>query len=91
MLARIIERERPDAVLPTLGGQTGLNLAMELHDGGVLEANGTELIGADAAAIATAASTALPPSSSIRNPACAANGWLVATAPLRAITADRRD
>ena len=54
VLARIIERERPDAVLPTLGGQTGLNLAMELHDSGVLEANGTELIGADAAAIATA-------------------------------------
>ena len=54
VLARIIERERPGAVLPTLGGQTGLNLAMELVDGGVLEANGTELIGADAAAIATA-------------------------------------
>jgi len=54
VLASIIERERPDAVLPTLGGQTGLNLAMELVAGGVLEANGTELIGADAAAIATA-------------------------------------
>ena len=54
VLARIIERERPDAVLPTLGGQTGLNLAMELEADGVLEANGTELIGADAAAIATA-------------------------------------
>ncbi len=54
VLARIIERERPDAVLPTLGGQTGLNLAMELVEGGVLEAGGTELIGADAAAIATA-------------------------------------
>ena len=54
VLARIIERERPDAVLPTLGGQTGLNLAMELVADGVLEATGTELIGADAAAIATA-------------------------------------
>ena len=54
VLASIIERERPDAVLPTLGGQTGLNLAMELVAGGVLEANGAELIGADAAAIATA-------------------------------------
>ena len=54
VLARIIEREQPDAVLPTLGGQTGLNLAMELVDHGVLEANGVELIGADAAAIATA-------------------------------------
>ena len=54
VLASIIERERPDAVLPTLGGQTGLNLAMELVADGTLEANGTELIGADAAAIATA-------------------------------------
>ena len=54
VLASIIERERPDALLPTLGGQTGLNLAMELVADGVLEANGTELIGADAAAIATA-------------------------------------
>ena len=54
VLARIVERERPDAVLPTLGGQTGLNLAMELVAAGVLEANGAELIGADAVAIATA-------------------------------------
>ncbi len=54
VLARIIERERPDAVLPTLGGQTGLNLAMELVEAGVLDANDTELIGADATAIATA-------------------------------------
>ena len=54
VLASIIERERPDALLPTLGGQTGLNLAMELVADGVLEANGTELIGADATAIATA-------------------------------------
>ena len=54
VLAGIVERERPDALLPTLGGQTGLNLAMELVAGGVLEAGGTELIGADAAAIATA-------------------------------------
>ena len=54
VLARIVERERPDAVLPTLGGQTGLNLAMELVADGVLEAAGAELIGADADAIATA-------------------------------------
>ncbi|RMH72886.1 MAG: carbamoyl-phosphate synthase large subunit [Actinomyces sp.] len=54
VLTRIIEKERPDAVLPTLGGQTGLNLAMELHHAGVLAANGVELIGADAEAIATA-------------------------------------
>ena len=54
VLARIIERERPDALLATLGGQTGLNLAMELDEAGVLNACGVELIGADATAIATA-------------------------------------
>ena len=54
VLARIVERERPDALLPTLGGQTGLNLAMELVAADALEATGTELIGADADAIATA-------------------------------------
>ena len=54
VLARIIERERPDAVLPTLGGQTALNLAMELANRGVLEANGCEMIGASAEAIACA-------------------------------------
>src|SRR4051812_30502002 len=47
----ILERERPDALLPTLGGQTALNLAMELHEDGTLERFGVELIGADAAAI----------------------------------------
>jgi carbamoyl-phosphate synthase large subunit len=41
----IIERERPDALLPTLGGQTGLNLAVELHEAGVLERHGVELLG----------------------------------------------
>jgi carbamoyl-phosphate synthase large subunit len=46
VLARIIERERPDAVLPTLGGQTGLNLAMALHERGVVGGpGGPELIG----------------------------------------------
>jgi len=50
----VIARERPDALLPTLGGQTGLNLAMKLHEGGVLERYGVEMIGANATAIATA-------------------------------------
>ena len=50
-LERIIERERPDALLPTLGGQTALNLAKSLHDDGVLERYGVELIGADYDAI----------------------------------------
>jgi carbamoyl-phosphate synthase large subunit len=55
MLARIIDREKPDAVLPTLGGQTGLNLAMALHGKGLVGVPGTpELIGANAEAIATA-------------------------------------
>jgi carbamoyl-phosphate synthase large subunit len=50
-VARIIEKERPDALLPTLGGQTALNLAMALHEDGTLERFEVELIGADAAAI----------------------------------------
>jgi len=45
-LAAIIDRERPDALLPTLGGQTSLNLAVELAENGVLEEYGVELIGA---------------------------------------------
>ncbi len=54
-MERIIERERPDAVLPTLGGQTALNLAMELVDRKAVGRPGTpELIGATAEAIATA-------------------------------------
>jgi carbamoyl-phosphate synthase large subunit len=47
----IIEKERPDALLPTLGGQTALNLAMALHEDGTLERYGVELIGADSVAI----------------------------------------
>jgi carbamoyl-phosphate synthase large subunit len=50
-VARIVERERPDALLPTLGGQTALNLASALHEEGVLERFGVELIGADYEAI----------------------------------------
>ncbi len=48
---RIIARERPDALLPTLGGQTALNAAMAMHRAGVLERYGVELIGADVEAI----------------------------------------
>ena len=48
---RIIEKEKPDALLPTMGGQTALNVALELYDRGVLDAHGVELIGADARAI----------------------------------------
>ena len=48
---KIIARERPDALLATLGGQTALNAAMALHRSGVLERYGVELIGADVDAI----------------------------------------
>ncbi|MBT3376548.1 MAG: carbamoyl-phosphate synthase large subunit [Lentisphaerae bacterium] len=51
VLHEIIRRERPDALLPTLGGQTALNLAMDLHDVGILERYRVEMIGAKAEAI----------------------------------------
>lgn len=51
VLANIIAKERPDALLPTLGGQTALNRSVELHEAGVLERYGVELIGAGIEAI----------------------------------------
>jgi carbamoyl-phosphate synthase large subunit len=51
MLAKILEREKPDALLPTMGGQTALNTAMELAKDGTLDRLGVELIGASRAAI----------------------------------------
>jgi carbamoyl-phosphate synthase large subunit len=54
VLAAIIDKERPDALLPTLGGQTALNLTMELVELGVLDRYGVEVIGARPEAIATA-------------------------------------
>ena len=48
VVAKIIEKERPDALLPTLGGQTGLNTAMDLHKHGILAKFGVEMIGARA-------------------------------------------
>jgi carbamoyl-phosphate synthase large subunit len=53
---KIIAKERPDALLPTLGGQTGLNLAVELAERGILEKYGVEMIGADLKAIKKAES-----------------------------------
>ena len=50
-VAKVIDKERPDALLATLGGQTALNTAMALHDDGVLEKYGVELIGASIDAI----------------------------------------
>jgi len=54
VLAAIIEREKPDAILPTVGGQTGLNLAVDLHNDGVLEKYKVKLIGASIDAIKVA-------------------------------------
>src|SRR5437899_5775962 len=51
VVEQIIERERPDALLPTLGGQTGLNTAMDLHRHGVLERFHVEMTGANPSAI----------------------------------------
>jgi carbamoyl-phosphate synthase large subunit len=51
IVAKIIEKERPDALLPTMGGQTALNTALSLRRMGVLEKFGVKMIGADAAAI----------------------------------------
>ncbi|MEV6981416.1 carbamoyl-phosphate synthase large subunit [Sphaerisporangium sp. NPDC051017] len=51
IVEKIIAKEQPDALLPTLGGQTALNTAVALHEAGVLERYGVELIGADIAAI----------------------------------------
>jgi carbamoyl-phosphate synthase large subunit len=51
VVERIIARERPDAILPTMGGQTALNCAMDLHRNGVLEKHGVQLIGASPKAI----------------------------------------
>ena len=51
IVAKIIEKERPDALLPTMGGQTGLNTALELEEMGVLKKFGVEMIGAKRAAI----------------------------------------
>jgi carbamoyl-phosphate synthase large subunit len=53
-VAQVIAKEKPDALLPTLGGQTALNLARKLHEDGTLERHGVELIGADYEAIGRA-------------------------------------
>ena len=52
----IIQKEKPDAILPTVGGQTALNVAMDLNDKGILEKYNVELIGANKQAIETAES-----------------------------------
>jgi carbamoyl-phosphate synthase large subunit len=59
VVAKIIEKERPDALLPTLGGQTGLNTAMDLHKQGVLQKFNVQMIGARADVIEKAEDRAL--------------------------------
>src|SRR5690606_18493787 len=59
VVAKIIAAERPDALLPTMGGQTALNTALSLRRMGVLERYGVEMIGADATAIDMAEDRAL--------------------------------
>ncbi|MEI6169266.1 MAG: carbamoyl-phosphate synthase large subunit [bacterium] len=59
ILEEIIRRERPDALLPTLGGQTALNLGIQLHDQGILKRYGVEMIGAKAEVIRKAEDRAL--------------------------------
>ncbi len=54
MLEKVIEKEKPDAILPTMGGQTALNAAMALSENGALERHGVELIGANETSIAKA-------------------------------------
>ena len=56
VLEKIIEREKPDALLGTVGGQTGLNLSMELHNSGVLSKHGVRFLGTDAKSIELAES-----------------------------------
>src|SRR5258708_20741924 len=51
VVVKVIEKERPGALLPTLGGETGLNTAMQLHQHGILQKYGVEMIGATAEAI----------------------------------------
>ncbi|MBW9221243.1 carbamoyl-phosphate synthase large subunit [Methanothermococcus sp. SCGC AD-155-M21] len=53
IVEKIIERERPDAILPTMGGQSGLNLAMDLHSMGILEKYDVELLGSNVEVIET--------------------------------------
>ena len=64
VLTRIIAAERPDGLLPTLGGQTGLNLAVELADAGVLEEYNVRLLGTPLNTIRNAEDRELVPSSS---------------------------
>jgi carbamoyl-phosphate synthase large subunit len=82
----ILERERPDALLPTLGGQTALNLALALHDDGTLARLGVELIGASPEAIRKAEDRALFKEAMERiGLACPRSGYARSAAEARSI------
>src|SRR5687767_5120687 len=59
VVRRVIQRERPDGLLPTLGGQTGLNLAVQVAEAGILERYGVRLLGTQLASIKMAEDRAL--------------------------------
>ena len=86
VLTEIIKQENPDALLPTLGGQTALNLAMELEELGVLKQYGVELIGADATAIATAVSEQSGTIEEVYEPYLIQEGYLMRTTRGRTAT-----
>ena len=79
-VTRVIEKERPDALLPTLGGGTALDLARQLTEDGTLERYGVELIGADYDAIRRAEDRELFNAARWRPPACA---WPARRSPTR--------
>ena len=89
-VAQVIERERPDALLGTLGGQTALNLAKALHDDGTLERYGVELIGANYEAIACAEDRELFARGDGRGRACACPSSAIATSVERGARGARR-
>ena len=83
-VAQVIERERPEALLPTLGGQTALNLAVELHEAGVLARYGVELLGASVDAMSRSVSErcgTAGASPSARTTTCSAGGSAGSTTP----------
>ena len=67
---QVIAKERPDSILPTLGGQTGLNLAMNLHEQGILEKYGVRLLG-----------TSPPPSTRRRTARASRTAWSPSASP----------
>src|SRR5258708_3918797 len=89
VLQKVIERERPDALLPTLGGQTALNLSLALHEAGLLTKYGVELIGASPQAIEKAEDRDLFKAAMTRiGLAVPRSGYARSLAEARAILAD---